>query len=59
MKKLLIGTILTGVIVLNLSNILTLGLKAYDKIGTVAGISTIDVVEAGSELIYNLENLGL
>ena len=59
MKKLLIGTILTGVIVLNLSNILTLGLKAYDKIGTAAGISTIEEVEAGSELIYNLEDLGL
>ena len=59
MKKLLIGTILTGVIVLNLSNILTLGLKAYDKIGTAAGISTIEEVEAGSELIYNLEDIGL
>ena len=59
MKKLLIGTILTGAIILNLSSILTLGLKVYDRIGTIAGISTIDVVEAGSELIYNLENLGL
>ena len=59
MKKLLIGTILTGVIVLNLSNILTLGLKAYDKIGIAAGISTIEEVEAGSELIYNLEDIGL
>lgn len=59
MKKLLIGTILTGVIVLNLSNILTLGLKAYDKVGTAAGICTVDTVEAGSELIYNLEDMGL
>ena len=59
MKKLLIGTILTGAIVLNLSNILTLGLKAYDKIGTDLGICTVEAVEAGSELIYNLENIGL
>ena len=59
MKKLLIGIILTGAIILNLSNILTLGLKAYDKIGTAAGISTVDVVEAGSELIYKLEDVGL
>lgn len=59
MKKLLIGTILAGAIILNLSNILTLGLKAYDKIGTAAGISTIEEVEAGSELIYNLEDMGL
>ena len=59
MKKLLIGTILIGVIILNLSNILTLGLKAYDKIGTELGICTVEAVEAGSELIYNLENIGL
>ena len=59
MKKLLIGTILTGAIVLNLSNILTLGLKAYDRIGTTAGICTVDTVEAGSELIYKLEDIGL
>ena len=59
MKKLLIGTILTGVIVLNLSNILTLGLKVYDKIGTDLGICTVEAVEVGSELIYNLENIGL
>ena len=59
MKKLLIGTILTGVIILNLSNILTLGLKAYDKIGTDLGICTVEAVEVGSELIYNLENIGL
>ena len=59
MKKLLIGTILTGAIVLNLSNILTLGLKVYDKIGTDFGICTVEAVEAGSELIYSLENIGL
>lgn len=59
MKKLLIGTILTGVIILNLSNILTLGLKAYDKIGTDLGFCTVEAVEVGSELIYNLEDMGL
>ena len=59
MKKLLIGTILTGAIVLNLSSILTLGLKAYDRVGTTAGICTVDTVEAGSELIYKLEDMGL
>ena len=59
MKKLLIGTILTGAIVLNLSNILTLGLKAYDGLGTAMGICTVEEVEAGSELIYKLEDIGL
>lgn len=59
MKKLLIGTIITGAIVLNLSNILTLGLKVYDMIGTAAGVSTVEEVEAGSGLIYKLEDMGL
>ena len=59
MKKILIGTILIGAIVLNLSSILTLGLTVYDEIGTALGFCTVEAVDAGSELIYNLEDMGL
>lgn len=59
MKKLLIGTILIGAIALNLSNILTLGLTVYDEIGTGLGFCTVEAVDAGSELIYKLEDMGL
>ena len=46
-------------LVLNLSSVMTLGLKAIDKVGTSLGFCTIEVVEKGSELIYVVEDLGL
>lgn len=58
MKKLLIGAILIAII-LNLSNILTIGLKVYDRIGTTLGFCTVEEVEAGSNIIYFLEEKGL
>lgn len=58
MKK-IISVVCLMVLVLNLSSVLTLGLKGIDFIGTQLGLSTIDVVDKGSELIYNLEEKGL
>lgn len=58
MKK-IIGFVICGMLVLNLSSVMTLGLKAVDKIGTSMGLCTIEVVEKGSELIYAVEDLGL
>lgn len=59
MKKMIISVICVMVLVLNLSSVLTIGLKSIDRIGTFLGISTIDIVEDGSELIYMLEEKGL
>ena len=58
MKKLLIGVIAIA-IVLNLSSILTIGLKIADKVGTSLGLTTIELVDKGSRLIYAIEDLGL
>ena len=59
MKKMIISVICVMVLVLNLSSVLTIGLKGIDFIGTSIGLSTIDIVEDGSELIYMLEEKGL
>ena len=59
MKKLFVGLFVCGMLVLNLSSVMTLGLKAIDKVGTSLGFCTIEVVEKGSELIYVVEDLGL
>lgn len=43
-----------------ISNILTLGLKVFDFMAwEVLGFTTINIVEAATDLIYLLENIGL
>lgn len=58
MKKLLTGVIAI-VLILNLSTVLTAGLKVIDIIGTGLGLTTIEIVDKGSEIIYAIEDLGL
>lgn len=58
MKKLSIGVIAIALI-LNLSTVLTVGLKIIDSVGTSLGLTTIEIVDKGSELIYAIEDLGL
>lgn len=59
MKKLFVCLFVCAMLVLNLSNIMTLGLKGIDAVGTNLGFCTVDIVDKGSELIYTVEDLGL
>lgn len=59
MKKILISGVIAIAIILNLSSILTAGLKAYDTVFTSLGVCTVEEVDYMSELIYMLEEKGL